>query len=351
MTAGVHQVITGAAPHDAITNHAIALRDHLRSRGLRSEVLADGRYIHPLVADRIVPHERWDAVAAPGDAAILHYSIDPTALEWVAARAARTALVYHNITPPELLWEHAPEIAVECLRGRRRLAGWADRVAVVAADSRFNAGELAGLGFPPAAVTGILRPELPLHVRHPADPESVELLFVGRGVPNKAQHDLISALAALRQAGVAARLRLVGSWASDAYRRFCLAHAGRLGVEDHLEVTGSVTDAELAEAYAGAAVFVCLSDHEGYCVPLIEAIRARTPVVAYAAGAVPETLGDAGLLIDDKRPSMVAEAVIEVLTNPRLAERARAGREAQLAALGPEATIAHHDALLERIVA
>jgi glycosyltransferase involved in cell wall biosynthesis len=133
-------------------------------------------------------------------------------------------------------------------------------------------------------------------------------------------------------------LRLVGSWGgSRTYFERCRRTARMLGVTDSVVVLDSLSDEDLAREYANADVFLCLSDHEGYCVPLLEAMSADLPIVAFAAGAVPETLGRAGLLLNDKSPSVVAEAVAAVLGGA-LAGEMRDGRGAQLTHHSPEAT-------------
>jgi glycosyltransferase involved in cell wall biosynthesis len=130
----------------------------------------------------------------------------------------------------------------------------------------------------------------------------------------------------------------VGSWGgSRPYFERCLRTARMLGVTDSVVVLDSLSDEDLAREYVDADVFLCLSDHEGYCVPLLEAMAADLPIVAFAAGAVPETLGRAGLLLTDKSPSMVAEAVAAVLGGA-LAGEMGAGRGAQLAHHSREAT-------------
>jgi L-malate glycosyltransferase len=328
----VHQVAAGVVPRDAISHHLLEARSVIRGMGLRSEIFADADRVHPLMLGEVRPHTAWERHTRPGDVAIVHYSIASPAFDWVLARADRVAIHYHNITPAELLWEDAPAVALECAAGRRALGGLVGRVAATAADSEFNAREMVDLGFPPPAVLGVMRQALPPAVRRPrADGGPPRLLFVGRGVPNKAQHDLILALAALRQAGVRAGLMLVGTWEGiEPYERRCRRLAERLGVDDAVAFTGSVGEAELAQAYADSDCFVCLSDHEGFCVPALEAIGADLPVVAYAAGALPETVGRAGLLLDEKQPSLVAEAVVETLGNAALARRMAEGRREQL---------------------
>ncbi len=350
MSDGVHQVLAGAAARDAITIHALAARDVLRDMGLRSEVVCEADHIDPALGGQVRPHTGWDTLAEPGDAAILHYSIASPAFWDVAGRTDRLAIHYHNITPARLLWEFAPGIAIECADGRRRLGELADRVRWAAADSSFNAGELEELGFPPARVVGVMRrPSLPPPgVRE--DHARTRLLFVGRGVPNKAQHHLVMALAALREGGTDAELRLVGSWAGiEDYRAHCEALAAALGVDGALTITGSVDDQRLADEYAGADLFLCLSDHEGYCVPLVEAMEHDLPIVAYAQGAIPETAGRAGLLLDEKPPSLVAEAVAETLANDRTSRpdgrgpRGATGRPLARARRGARPRVRHGD--------
>ena len=341
---GVHQVLAGSAPRDAITHHALEARRVLRDMGLRSEILVADDRIHPALRGELHPHTAWDSLARPGDVAILHYSIASPAFEWVLARAERTALQYHNVTPAALLWRDAPLVALECALGRRALGELVGRVGAVAADSEFNAAELRELGFGEAAVIGVMRAPLGSALRRPRPAGSpARLLFVGRGAPNKAQHDLVLALAALGQAGVEAELWLVGTWEGfEPYEARCLDLARRVGVEDRVVLTGSLSESELPQAYADADCFVCLSDHEGFCVPVLEAIEMALPIVAFAAGAVPESVGRAGLLLDEKPPSLVAEAVVEALGNAGLAARMAAGRDEQLARFS-------HDALAQRL--
>jgi glycosyltransferase involved in cell wall biosynthesis len=349
--AGVHQVAAGAAPRDAITHHMLQARDVMRGLGLRSEIFADAGNIHPALLGDVRPASAWDAVARPGDAAILHYSIASPGIFAIAERCRRCALHYHNITPAELLWRWAPRIALECSVGRRRLLDLLPRVSLAGADSAYNAQELVALGFTEPRVLGVLRQELPPAPPEPARGDGpVRLLFVGRGVPNKAQHHLVMTSAALRDAGVDHELWLVGAWSgAPAYRDHCDGLAVQLGVSDRVRFLGSVDDGQLALRYATADAFVCLSDHEGFCVPLLEAMTAGLPIVAYASSAVPETLGRAGLLLDEKPPSLVAEAITETLSNPALGARLAGARSEQLARYARPALVERLAAFVEAI--
>ena len=318
MNAGVHQVIAGAAPRDAITNHVLTAREVIRSMGFRSEIFCEPPHIAYELRNDVRPSTQWRVATQPADLAILHYSIDSPAFTDISEQARRCAIHYHNVTPPDLLWRDAPALARQCQQGRLRLGDLAGAVSHAAADSHFNAEELPPLGYPAADVIGVFRQPLPLHAksvhkRRQANAPCIRMLFVGRGAPNKCQHDAILALAALTQAGEDAELRLVGNWGGNrGYLDRCLRLAQRTGVSDRVHLIGSIPDVALAREFEDADVFVCLSEHEGYCVPLIEAMEAGLPIVGYAAGAVPETMGSAGLLIEEKSPGLVAEAVLAI---------------------------------------
>lgn len=306
-------MLAGAARRDAITNHALATRTLFRSYGWRSEIFTDPIHTAADLRAETLDYRQWSTVVGREDAAILHYSIDSPAFIFVAERCPRAAIQYHNITPPHLLWRFSPALAQQCLEGRRVLSSFASMAPQASAVSHFNAEELYELGFPRVTVTGILRQARgPRRARYPVP--APRLLFVGRGAPNKAQHDLILSMAALTQQGFQAELRLAGSWGGNrAYREHCERLTTRLGLEERVVFLDSVSDEELRAEYASAAVFVCLSDHEGYCVPLVEALECGVPVVAFAAGAVPETAEGAAILLSDKSPSLVAEAVMALL--------------------------------------
>lgn len=352
MSQGVHIVTTGFVPRDAISHHVIEEQRIIRDMGLRCEIFANPELTDPALSSTARSIHDWTRHTHADDAAILHYSIANPAFEPILKRARCCGLTYHNITPASFLWDFAPRLALECLRGRRHLAELAGRVAATAADSEFNAEELRALGFPDPTVVGLLRAPLPPVVRlRTTSAGRSQLLFVGRGVPNKAQHDLILSLAALTETGFDATLRLIGAWGGlESYRRWCGELATRTGVDDRVEFAGSVDDRELAQAYADADLFVCLSDHEGFCAPLLEAMIAGLPIVAYASTAIPGTVGDAALLLDEKPPSLVAEAVIETFSNPVLRQSLEKARSERLIHHGAQAVTARFCRYVEQLL-
>ena len=347
----LHQIAAGVAPRDAISHHLLRSRELLRANGYESEIYAE--HIHPDLADVIRPATAIDP--APGAAAILHYSINSAAFDIALRRFDRTALHYHNITPAGLLWRHAPHVARQCAVGRRDLGRFATAVNHACADSEFNALELRDLGASDVEAVGILRRALEVgsvHTRDEPDPDAPMLLFVGRGIPNKAQHDLILAVAALHETGCAARLQMIGSWdAAPVYEQYCRGLCAELGISDHVAFGGAMSDGALREAYRSADIFLCLSDHEGFCVPLLEALDVGLPIIGFDAGAVAETLGDAGLILPTKEPSLVAEAVRAVAGDPALRRAMLAGAAGRLDNFAADAVGERLLAFASRVVA
>ena len=229
--------------------------------------------------------------------------------------------MYHNITP-EHFFEEPGAIRYSRL-GREQLAYLARRSLFGVADSNYNRTEMLAAGFRRVDV-------LPVWVDysefepagHIAGPASTDWLFVGRVVPNKCQHLLIEAFATYaRTFDPRARLHLVGGTSDEPYRHQIGQVAQRLQMEDRVLFRGKVSDRELQEAFARAGVYVSLSDHEGFGVPLLEAMAARVPVVAFGSSAVPETIGGAGILLRTQDPATVAATVESLRTDPGLRAR------------------------------
>ena len=255
---------------------------------------------------------------------------------FVLGRSEETLVNYHNITPSSLLTPWHKPVGKELDEGRAHLLALAQRALIGIAASSFNEAELRAAGYRRTAVAPVLVDFEALE----ADVDEAELdrlvsgkpgggmdwLFVGRVTPNKCHHDLIKAVAAYRRGfGVPARLHLVGAPAAGSYQRALHQLVEALDLEGVVRFTGSVAPGVLAAHYRSADVFVCLSEHEGFCVPLVEAMRHRVPVVAFAAAAVPETVGAAALLLRSKAPLTVAAAVERLRSRPDLLEALVAG--------------------------
>jgi glycosyltransferase involved in cell wall biosynthesis len=204
--------------------------------------------------------------------------------------------------------------------------------------SAFNEEELLAMGYHRTAICPLLvdlddyhkapAPKTLDRLRRRRQRSGAQWLFVGRFAPNKCQHDVIGAFAAYRRlVDPGARLTLVGGASGHRYKWAVERLAHQLQLGESVEMLEGLPEDELLAHWAVADVFVCLSEHEGFCVPLVEAMELGVPVVAYRAAAVPGTLGEAGILLDDKGPVSVALAVEQACLPGRRQELVRAGRE------------------------
>jgi glycosyltransferase involved in cell wall biosynthesis len=326
-TAELHQVVPVLSDRDATGQHTLAVQQALRDRGVRSEVFA----VVQASPGRSHPLDAYDRVAGRGATLLYQLSVGSDASEWCLGRPERLVVDYHNMTPAWYFDAWHPGLAAALRQGRRQLAALAPRTSLAIADSAFNAAELVSLGFPEPVVAPVLL-DLDEFTGGPsagrAADGGVTWLCVGRLVPNKGQHDLIAAFAAWSAAtGRPGTLRLVGGGPTPAYEDALHSLARELGVAGRVRFEGSVTHDELVAAYRSSDVLVSLSTHEGFCVPVLEAMQAGLPVVAHAAAAVPDTVGDAALLVTSLRPLTVAAAVERVVADDGLRdELIRRGR-------------------------
>jgi len=324
VTTSIVQVVPSLASRDAIGGHVLGIDDALRTAGIETAIYAG--HIEPHLAERARPYTDLARTPPRRDRYLLyHSSIGSPVGEFVLDRPEPKLVDYHNLTPPEYFAAWRPEVFVELTAGRRQLARLAKVTSLALADSAFNAGELVGLGFGRVCVVPILLDVGSLGVGGGAPPVrgvGARWLFVGRVAPNKAQHDVVKAFAWYRRVFDAeASLTLVGGVSASSYWSALERFVDGLGLSGVVRLAGSVSEVELEGLYRSADVFVCLSEHEGFCVPLLEAMAHGVPVVALGAAAVPETLGDAGLVLGSKRPGLVAEAVARVVGDGGLRAR------------------------------
>ena len=313
------------------------LRDLLRSRGFESDIFYGNAT--PDRLDYGFPVSRLGDRSTTDRVLLYQLSIGSGVADIFRDRGERKFVNYHNITPADLLEAWIPAVGEEVRWGRAQLRDLAPITEFAIADSMYNERELQAAGYRSTTTVPLLLdldgfagspdPTLAARLAGQRAGGGSELLFVGKVSPHKGQHDLVKALAAYRRLyDPQARLRLVGGAISDEYRAAVERFADELGLIDAVEIAGSVTHEELIAYYAAADVFVCLSNHEGFCVPLLEAMYHRVPIVAYTNTAVPETVATAGLVLPDKQPARVAAAIHRVVTDQNLrAALARAASE------------------------
>jgi len=331
----IHQVLATLGYGDAIGHEVLGIQRALREVGYESEIFvetADHR-LESLTRD----YRELVDFSDPDNLLLHHFSLGSKASRTAFALADRMALIYHNITPPEYFVGVHRTLARQCFRGRRELQAYATRCEIALGDSEFNRRDLEALGFPRTAVLPVV-PDFSHLDRDPRwlvarefDDDWTNILFVGRMIANKKIEDLIRYFHAYQTLfNPRSRLLLVG--AQTGFERYAASlHdlVARLGA-GHVHFVGHVSDEELVAFYEVADLFLCASEHEGFCVPLVEAFYKEVPVLAYAATAVPATMDGAGVLFENRNPEHVATLMDAISSDATLRDTIV---DAQLAAV------------------
>lgn len=338
----INQWVPAAHAGDAIGDSARRVRDMLRSAGHESDLFA------LTMDDELRGEVRMfsDPDARRGDVTIFHFALPSPMTESFATLDGARVLQYHNITPAAFFAPYDAGLFRLAALGRQELRSLVGRVDLALGDSDFNRQELEGMGFAPTGVMPIAvnTERITEAPRRPAlenilGDGLINILFVGRIVPNKRIEDHIR-LAELYKRYVDSYYRFVFVGRYDGLPRY-YAQVRALITEfqmlpDRFWFTGPVPDEDLAAFYRWADVYVSLSEHEGFCVPLVEAMAADVPVLAYAAGAVPETLGGAGVLFAPKDLELAAEMLGTLVYDRPVRDRVIEGQRRRLADFAPD---------------
>ena len=360
----VHQLLSAAGPVDAVTGQARAYRRAFEAWGWGGSDHA--ALIDPRMGRWIRPLEKLDP--EPGDVLLLHYSAYAPRLRPLLALPNRKLLVSHNITPARYLWSHEPVVAVYCSVGREQLPEFARSVDVAAGVSEYNVAELVAAGArrtavvpivfePPAAAAGNGGPPAPSGSPQAvsggppapsAPPQPPTILFVGRITPHK-RHDLLLRAFALyrRHRAPDARLQLVGEPLSPAYAAAVRELADELA-PGAVTIEGGIAPVALWERYRSADVFLSMSEHEGFCIPLLEAFSFGLPVIARPVGGIPEVAGDAALLCEGDDLAVVSELLALAVSDRELRDELAARAARRLAVYAPERAL---DSLRAAVIA
>jgi glycosyltransferase involved in cell wall biosynthesis len=318
---------------DAVGRHTLRLRDASRARGFSSHIYVD--VTQPDTKEETLSVVDYPAQAKPDDVLVYQFATASYMAAWLVSRAETLVVNYHNITPPELIAPWDDYVALGQLSAQSELRHMASRTSLAIADSAFNQHHLVEAGF---AATAVVPPSAALaadiisaeaRTREVPGGRGARWLSVGRLAPNKAVEDTIAALAVTRAHGDPdATLLIIGKSATASYDTALRRYVADLGLADAVTFGGFASDAAVAAAYAQADVLVVTSEHEGFCVPVVEAMTVGLPVVAYNRGALPEVLGRAGVIVDSKDPYHLASAIASLLQDaPRRAQLATAAAQ------------------------
>jgi len=325
----VHQFVHTLNYGDAISGEALLIQRVLAEMGIEGEIYSVNTH------EKLIGKTRdWRDFAVAEDdgptAVLLHYSIgSPLNQKLLDTPNILRGLIYHNLTPVEWYAPYNAVVAANLALGREELPRLLPAMDVVLADSEYNRSELDEMGCPQSQVLSLaldtekwkIAPNPGIAANLSGSGER-NILHVGRFAPNKCIEDIIKAFYFYHhKIEEKSTLWLIGADIDTEIYSFELRRlVSELRLKHAVRFVGSVSDCELSAYYQNADLYLCMSEHEGFCVPLLEAMRFGVPTIAFAATAVPETLGDGGFLVQEKRHSEIAELMNEILQNQKLRE-------------------------------
>jgi glycosyltransferase involved in cell wall biosynthesis len=313
----VHQLLAALSHGDAVSNEALAIQRILRAAGYASDIFAE--HADPRMRGLVRPLEEYALVSSVETVCFFHFAIGSAAGPMIFGAPDKLVLFYHNVTPAHFFLGFNNHLTGLCYHGRRQLERYRERTALALTPSEFNRRELEAIGFARTAVLPIV-----LDLAVYAKPLSTALsrllkdgkrnvLFVGRLSPNKGVDAVLRAFSLFQRRNPRSRLILVGdNRGVRHYTERLLEMTRALRLTD-VVFAGHVDEDDLLAYYSSADVFLCLSEHEGFCVPLLEAMVFSLPVIALDRGAVRETLEGSGVLVGESDPVLVAGLMEEVL--------------------------------------
>ena len=323
----VHQFHPTVAYGDAVGNSIQELRNIFIELGYDSEIFA--QYFHPKIKN-VKKYSDYSKYSSPDNILILHYSIayDPEILSFFKSCPDKKILIYHNITPSEFFKDVNGTFEYYTKLGRHKLSEFKNIVSLALGDSQFNEDELKRNGFENTDVLPIpinfKKFEIPGNsdIIQKYSDDSVNILTVARISPNKKLDDTIKTFYYYNKAiNPKSRLFIIGSREGmDTYYSQLRDLIERLHLKN-VYFTGHITFEELVAYYRISHIFITLSEHEGFCVPLLESMYFGIPVIGYNSTAIPHTLGNAGILINKKDPLKTAELINLLIQESSLREK------------------------------
>jgi L-malate glycosyltransferase len=320
----LHQFTEAAFVGDATGDHVFMIQRWLRELGFISEVYAEH---YPPELEKVVRPAVTYRPRTQEELVIYHHTLGSRIADRLLAQSIRLILIYHNITPPEFFATTDPALTEELIKGREQLLLMRPVTDLALGASPYSECELRQVGFAQTGVLPIVLDESRYqlaagpHIKAAFQGKGPIFLFVGRLAPNKKQEDLIKLLYYYRRLEPAAHLIIAGSVHQANYQSWLQELAATLNLADGVTFTGHITQAELVSYYQMADLFVSMSEHEGFGKPLIESMYLGLPVMAYAATAVPSTMGHAGALFHRKDYEALAELADILIKDHALKQR------------------------------
>lgn len=301
---------------DAASNDCIQMQKILKKNGKNAILSSFNRNIK---LKDFLPFEKLNLNQE--DIIILHSFNNEKIIQFILKTKAKKILRYHNITPPHYFqfWNH--HLFKECQKELNLLKEYKNYFDFTLPVSQFNQNHLKELGFTiPSEVLPFLM-ELPNQTNNNNTNNLINILFIGRIAPNKKIEDILKSFAYYQKIyHPNSQLNLIGGSPCPFYTKMLKEYAKHLKIKN-LNFTGEKsTQKELLQAYQTCDLFLCLSEHEGFCVPLLESMAFQKPILAFNIPAVAETLNDSGFLLNHKNPLFIANIMHQILNNQNLKE-------------------------------
>lgn len=326
------QLLPTVSYGDAVSNDALALDRIIKSMGLDTEIYAE-------TVGKNLPVKNFRTLKRiSADDIIIYHMSTGTDINFSLDRImCRKVMIYHNITPPEFFRPYSRELFALTSYGYQGLERLKSTFDLCIADSEYNKSQLIEYGYRcPVEVRPVLvnfrdyRKVPDRYIINRYSDGWTNIIFVGRIAPNKKQEDVIRTFYCYKKINPKSRLILVGSWAgTENYYKRLKKYTEILSLDDVI-FTGHITFDEVLAYYQVADIFLCMSRHEGFCVPLVEAMFFSIPIVALSAGAVPETLGKSGVTLPDSNPVYAVEAIVRILNDENFRNEIIKGQKKRL---------------------
>lgn len=330
------QIVASLNFGDAVGNDVIAINNALKENGIVTEIYATS--IHKKIPEGTAKYIRRLPELRESDIVIYHFAAEDPLVELIKTLKCKRVLRYHNVTPPEFFAKYDSGAEKNTKIGLEQIKSLKDDIDYVMTVSEFNVRDLKDMGYScPMFVVPILI-QFEDYAQAPSErvikqySDGVKnIVFVGRIAPNKKIEDIITAFDYYnKNVDADTRLIIVGSYdEKNKYYNFLQKHIKRITAKNVI-FTGHIAFSDILGYYKVADAFLCMSEHEGFCVPLVEAMYFKVPIVAYASTAIPDTLSGCGVLLEDKNPECVAEALKQVLQNKEVAEQIVEGEVGRL---------------------
>lgn len=318
----INQFLPTIAPRDAIGNEVFEIQKILITWGYKSKIYAEN--IHPSIKAK--KFTEYSKNTSEDNIALFHFSIGSDISDYVKKLPDKKIIRYHGITPPQYLTDTNQYLLELLRRGREQLSGYPSVTTLALANSRYTELELQEMKFRDTAI-------LPLIINFEIykkfnddillkyDDDYVNIIFTGRIIPQKRQEDLIKIFYYYQKINPKSRLILIGN--ADNFERYYLS-LQKLIRELHINnviFTGSVSTEDLVAYYKMADIFLCMSEWETFCVPLVESMYFNVPIIAHNSTAIPQTLGNSGVLVNKKEYCIIAEMINEIIENKKIKDQ------------------------------